>query len=306
MAGLGEHRDVQGLCTVPIMAKKIRFKKPRISTNSPVLGMFGLRSYVKTFNLMAKDMPKRMQRGRQLFLLSVGGMVRDSVQRLAPEIDMGDEGFEYKEHLKVALVSGEVDGMDAVAIFFDNAKVKLSSENMDQKVLYFQATERSPEWVNVLMVYGPWPATMVPVPFDNMDAKVVSRNAREDEIKALAGRLYVKRGDIETDLRRAGATKVTIDKTPHGAGIVVHEDVGYNVLRAEFGFDGESQKAHWRPALKEVKGKVPDLMKRYLMYLKTGRESFFELPSDIVRATVSELNKGAKFASELAPFAPKG
>lgn len=268
--------------------------------------MYGLRDYVKTFNLMAKDIPRRMQRGRQLFLLSIAGMVRDSVKSMAPEIKMGEHGYDYKEHLKIALVGGDVDGMDAVAIFFDNEQVVLSQDNMDGKVLYFRPTEKSPKWVNTLMVYGPWPSTMVPVPVDKGDAKVVSRKAREDEIKALSDRLYVNRGKIETDLRRAGANSVTIDKTSHGIGVVVHEDVGYNVLRAEFGLDGESQKAHWRPALRDIEGKVPDLMKRYLLYLKTGRESFFEIPSDIETKTVSDMNKGANFAEELAPFSPKG
>jgi len=195
---------------------------------------------------------------------------------------------------------------DVVAIYFDNQAVTLEEGGMEGKALYFQATERSPEIVNVLMLYGPWPAHMVPVPAERLNARVISRNAREDELKALSDRIYVRRGDIERDLRRAGAQDVSIDKTPHAVGIVVHEDVGYNILRTEFGYDGEKQIAHWRPALREIKGAMPDLMKRYLKYLETGRESAFVLPSGIDNVSVADLKNSEGFTRALAPFAPRG
>lgn len=287
------------------MPKSYKYRKPKMSTVSTVPAIYGLREYVNTMNLLTKEMPKRLEKGRLLFLLSVVGVVRDEVVRLAPEIEVGNKMLPYAEYLRIGIVDGTSDEQ-AVAIYFENDKLVLDTDTMDGKALYFQATERSPKWVNVLMVYGPWPSHMVPVPSAELHARVISRNAREDELKALADRIYVRRGDIESDLRRAGATDVRIDKTSNAVGIVVHEDVGYNILRTEFGYNGTQQVAHWRPALRKIKEEMPRLMQNYLNYLKTGRESAFDLPKNVQDVKAQVLDKGAQFAKTLAPFAPQG
>lgn len=277
-----------------------------MATQSTVPAIYGMHEFVDTMNTLTQDVPKRIKRGRMLFLLSMASFVRKTVQSSAPDVKMGDKNFPYAEYLRIGLVQGAESDMDSVAIFFDNKKVVLEEGTMDGKALYFQPTRMSPKWVNVLMVYGPWPAHMVPVPSERLQARVISRNAREDEIKALSDRIYVNRGSIESDLRKAGAPVVSIDKTPNAIGIVVHEDVGYNILRTEFGYDGDKQVSHWRPALKKMKSVMPDLMKRYLKYLQTGRESVFDLPNDVENVTAKELNEGAQFAQALAPFSPTG
>lgn len=277
-----------------------------MSTMSTVPAIYGLHDYVDMMNTLTRDVPKRIDRGRQLFLLAMAAFVQREVARRAPDIKMGKQEFPYAEHLRIGIVDGASSDEDAVVIFFDNQKVVIDTDNMDGKALYFQATNRSPKIVNVLMMYGPWPSHMVPVPSERLYARVISRNIREDELKALSDRIYVRRGDIERDLRLAGAQDVSLDKTPNAVGIVVHEDVGYNILRTEFGYDGEQQVSHWRPALRDMKKAMPDLMKRYLKYLQTGRESVFELPSGVGNVTAAEMNKGAEFSKVLAPFAPRG
>jgi len=288
------------------LPKRYRYKKPKMAVESTVPGIYGMHEFVDTMNTLTRKVPKRIERGRILFLLSMASFVRNVVARRAPDIKMGSKQFPYAEHLRIGLLSGTEGDMDAVAIFFDNKTVVLEKGDMDGKALYFQATDQSPKWVNTLMLYGPWPAHMVPVPVERIHARVISRNAREDELKALSDRIYVNRGQIESDLRRSGVSGVSIDKTPGAVGVVVHEDVGYNILRSEFGYDGEQSVAHWRPALREIKSAMPDLMKRYLKYMITGRESVFDLPNNVESVTATELNKGARFAETLAPFSPKG
>lgn len=288
------------------MPKKYKYRKPRTATVSTVPAIYGMRGFVDMMNTLTQDVPKRLVRGRTLFLLAMAETVRQEVVRRAPNVEMGGQMFPYAEHLRIGIVDGASDDEEAVAIYFENQSLVLDAGNMDGKALYFQPTARSPKWVNVLMVYGPWPSHMVPVPSAELHSKVISRNAREDEMKALSDRIYVQRGQIESDLRRAGATKVTIDKTSNAVGIVVREDVGYNILRSEFGYSGSEKVAHWRPALKGIKDAMPDLMGRYLKYLKTGRESVFDLPKNAQDVRAEMLNKGAKFAQALAPFAPKG
>lgn len=287
------------------MAKRYRYRKPKMATMSTEPAIYGLHEFVETMNTLTQKVPQRMVRGRMLFLIAMADFVRRSVRRRAPEIKVGSSDFPYAEYLRIGIVDGAPDDQ-SVAIYFDDQQLKLEETSMDGKALYFQPTPESPKWVNVLMVYGPWPAHMVPVPSERLKARVIARNAREDELKALSDRIYVNRGKIESDLRRAGARDVKIDKTPYAVGIVVHEDVGYNILRSEFGYDGSKRVAHWRPALREIKSAMPDLMRRYLKYLQTGRESAFDLPNDARDVTAAMLNKGAQFANTLAPFAPTG
>lgn len=288
------------------MAKRYRYRKPKMSTMSSVPAIYGLHSYVDMMNTLVRDVPKRIDRGRMLFLLSMSDFVRRAVERRAPDIRLGQKTVSYAEHLRIGIVDGAPSDHDSVVIYFDNQTLLLDADNMDGKALYFQATQESPKWVNVLMIYGPWPAHLVPVASSKIKARVISRNAREDELKALSDRIYAHRGEIESALRRAGAGDVSIEKTPSAVGVVVHEDVGYNILRTEFGYDGESQVAHWRPALREIKDAMPDLMRRYLIYLQTGRESAFDLPNNVANVTATQLNKSDAFARTLAPFAPRG
>jgi len=287
------------------MVKRYKYKKPRTATVSTVPAIYKMREMVEEMNMLANEMPKRVARGRELFLLAAANTVRKSVLQKAPDIEIGGVEFDYATEMRIVIVDGS-DDEDAVAIYFKGQENTLNEATMNGRALYFQAKQGSPEWVETLMVYGPWPSHMVPIPSAELKAKVISRTARKDELEALADRLYLNRGDIERDFRLAGAPNVTIDKTANAVGLVVNEDVGYNILRVEFGYDGLQQVAHWRPALAQLKDEMPNLMQMYLNYLQTGRESAFKLPKNVGNVNTVVVKKGAAFAKALAPFAPKG
>jgi len=288
------------------MAKRYRYEQPSRAKGSPVLSMSAMRDYVATMNLLVHKFPQRMEKGRELFLLAMAEQVRSEVQRFAPEIKFGESEIPYAQDLRIAIVDGADNDMESVAIYFEGKEVALTAETADGKALFFRPKQGSPKWVDVLMMYGPWPSYMVPVDVKEGDAVVVSRNARPDELNRLADRIYVRRGGIESALRKAGAAKVTIDKTDKAVGIVVNEDVGYNILKVEFGYDDSKSVAHWRPALKSIKEKVPGLMNRYIKYLITGKETVFALPGDVGKIGQMKLSKSDKFMKTLAPFAPSG
>lgn len=282
------------------MPKKYRYHKPRLSTMSSVPAIYGMRSWVDMMNLMVFDMPKRVDRGRELFLLEVARIMVETIQRHAPEIKINGEMKDYSKNLAIGIVDGD-DDMDAVAIWVEGSTLKIDEKNIKGKALYFQATRKSPKWVNVLMVYGPWPSTMVPVPTKDLEAKVISRNAREDELRRLANRINMNKGKIESDFASAGMPNVSIGETSNAIGVVIEEDIGYNILRSEFGYD-RKQVSHWRPAFRAVKKMMPILMKKYLAYLKTGNESVFDLTGKIGSIKLNELDKSRKFVRTLAPF----
>jgi hypothetical protein len=285
--------------------KKYKFKKPRLSASaSTVPAIYPSFDSVKDMNI-ATQMPTRVDRGRVLFLLAMANLLRKEVQKRAPKIDIGGKETDYSKQLRIALLGGVKDS-DAVAIYFEHAVAELTEKRMGDTALFIRAKSGSPEWVNVLVRFGPWPANMLPLKVEEKDAKIIARKARPDELKALSTRLYTRRQEIEGLLARAGATGAKVVQSDLAVGVVIREDVGYNVLRKEFGFDGDKQEAHWRPALKVLKDAIPFLIRRFNKYLMTGQEGVFELPGEIFDLSAGRLQEAEPFQKELAPFAPTG
>jgi len=83
----------------------------------------------------------------------------------------------------------------------------------------------------------------------------------------------------------------------------VHEDIGYNVLRREFGMDGQREEAHWRPAIKNTKEYAGTIgMAKVVKYIETGDKKIFDLPEKTDKISASVLKKGSGFEKELEPF----
>jgi len=185
------------------------------------------------------DMPKRVDRGRQLFLLEMARVMRRHIRNLAPKVKVGGEPTVYARDLRIGIVEGVKDG-DAVALWYEDTQVEVTESDAGNTMLFFRALPTSPKWVNVLIRYGPWPAEILPVHVGREHAKIVSRRARPDEVAAISKRLYDRRGEIEALLGAAGAQNPTIKRSGKGVGLVVREDVGYNVLRKRV-WDGRGE-----------------------------------------------------------------
>lgn len=287
------------------MPRKYKYSRPKTSTMSTTPVVYALHDMVKTLNLMNQKFPKRIDRGRELFLLEMAKILREEVRTTAPEIEIGGDMVNYAEKLRIGIL-GEDNEEDMVFLYVEGATAKVTEDSQHHTVLYVQPYSTSPKWMDVLMKFGPWPAAMMPVAVKASEGRLVSRKARPDEINALSVRIYERKEAIEALLKEAGAENPRIGESGNGVGVVVHEDLGYNVLRKEFGYDGEEQKAHWRPAMKAMKAQIPLVMNKFVRYLMTGRESVFDLPDDAKDATTVKFKEGARFAKTLAPFAPKG
>lgn len=281
---------------------RIRYKKPRLSMMSTMPAIFPLRETIQWINDFRYKMPARVERGKELFLLEMAGILRDEIQSRAPKIMIGKDLVDYARDLKIGWAEGATE-TGAACVYFDDVKSKLTEEEVDESVLFFQLLSTSPDWVEILGRYGPWPAALVPVKIKVTDAKVISRKARPDEIQELTRRILYKKNEIEYLLSRTGAKDAVIEKSDKGIGTVVKEDVGYTVLRKEFGFDGTKQEAHWRPAIKAMQDQIPKVMNKLSRYLLTGSEYAFDIPEDINTIGDAQFKKGERFQKELAPFA---
>jgi hypothetical protein len=272
---------------------------------STLPAIYNLPKTVETYNDVIAHLPERVARGRYLFLLSLAGFLRDRLRIHAPDVYINGESKKYAEDLRIALLQGTGSDQDAVAIYFESERAVLTEGQAGRTALYVRGHAMSPGWVDVLTRWGPWPAELLPVKLTTRDARVVSRNARPDEIKALTVRLSGKRREILTELLEAGADNPEMERTMYGVGTEVQQDIAHAVLRREFGMDGEQPKAHWRPAFAETMAAVPDAMRRFNKYVLTGKESAFSLPAIDDQLSMGQLSAGVPFMKELAPFVPK-
>lgn len=258
----------------------------------------------KTIKLMKEiktEWPKRLSEARGLFLLDVGSYMMERVVKLAPDIEIGGEPTKYAEDLRVGLLD-EGSDYDVIAIYVDGKTAEITQDDKGQTVLYFRVHNGSPGWIPILVKYGPWPADMVPIEVFANQAKVISRKAREDELVALAERIYKQRRQIELELLQAGARSPHVGYTEHGMGLMAHVDLGYNVLRKEFGLDGEGQFPHWRPAFEDTKKYAHECMGKVVEYVETGNKSVFDLPDNYDKIDPSVIRDGEGFSKEIAPF----
>jgi len=280
---------------------RLRYKKPKSSSFSTTPAIYPERKTIKALNDLKSKIPQRIEKGELFFLLEMAQILRKRIQDTAPDVQVGENMIDYAKDLKIAIAAGWQD-VGPVCVYFENAEVELTVDRLGETALFFRRTSASPEWVDVLIKYGPWPAEMVPVEVKNTDAKIIARKARPDELQALANRIYFRRQEIEGLLARAGAKNPRVEITENGVGVVVKEDVGYNVLRKEFGFDGEKQEAHWRPALRMLREEAKMVWKKFDRYVMNGRANIFDLPDNYGEISKTKFSEGEPFQKELAPF----
>lgn len=216
----------------------------------------------------------REERGRELVALEAAQILRDAIQRNAPNID----GKDYAKDLEIVLVKdGEGKCTEGAAVVHPAETRSLDSEDHDT-ALYISPKSNSPEYVSVLKKYGPWPAALLPVKLGRNEARVIARRVTQSEIQKLTRRIMSKRGKIETDLARAGLSDVDLTQANQGLDTLVHRDLGFEVLRYEFGIQ-QKQIKHWQPGLKDVQKRMGELARKFGEYVSTGREGVFSPPS---------------------------
>lgn len=281
------------------MSKPLKYAQPKMGQGI-VPAIFLTKESVKLANELDKEIPQRVERGMQLFLLAAAKILREAVVAKAPTIP--SVGY-YAEDLEVVMVEG-VPSTEAVALLYKSKPRKLNIELDGRKTaLLFVPRERSPKWVSVLGRYQPWPSYMVPTMPTAADAQVIARQITAREDQDLRDRIMTNRRKIEFELDDAGLrnNKVKTTTTPSDSVDVV-DDIGYSVLRAEFGYGGPPTP-HWRPAMSLLASRYKELKEAYVKFVLTGNENVFDLPSYKVVASGEVARYDDAVQDKLAPFA---
>lgn len=258
---------------------------------------------VKLANEIANEMPQRVNHGMELFLLGAAKILQEGVKARGPNID--GVGY-YAEDLEVVLIEG-MGGEVGISLLYKNKPRKLNIETEGRRTaLLFKPNERSPKWVRTLARYQPWPSYMVPTMPMKSDAQVIARTITEKEDQDLRDRIMANRRRIEFDLKDAGLKENAVrTSTKPSDSVDVIDDIGYAVLRAEFGYGGPVLP-HWRPALAQMASAYEDLQRAFIDYVQTGRDNGFDLPK-YKKVAENELSRyDDKVQDKLAPYAKGG
>jgi hypothetical protein len=280
---------------------RFKYRPPIVADGAPAIYL--TEDAVKLANEVAYEMPERIKRGMELFLLGAAKILREGVVARSPNID--GVGY-YAENLEVVLVEGMGNEV-GIALLYKNKPRKLNVETEGRRTaLLFKPYERSPKWVRALAKYQPWPSYMVPTMPMKSDAQVIARTITEKEDQDLHDRIMANRQRIEFDLKEAGLRENKIrTSTKPSDSVDVIDDIGYAVLRAEFGYGGPVLP-HWRPALAEMAAAYGDLQRAFVEYVQTGKDNGFDLPN-YKKVAENELDRyDDKVQDKLAPYAKGG
>lgn len=280
---------------------RFKYRQPIVGDGAPAIYL--TEDAIKLANEVAYEMPERIKRGMELFLLGAAKILREGVVAHSPNID--GVGY-YAEDLEVVLVEGMGNEV-GIALLYKNKPRKLNVQTEGRKTaLLFKTHQRSPKWVSTLAKYQPWPSYMVPTMPMKSDAQVIARTITEKEDQDLHDRIMANRRRIEFELGEAGLRDNAIKTTTKSSDSVdVIDDIGYAVLRAEFGYGGPVL-THWRPALAQMASAYDDLQRAFIEYVQTGNDNKFDLPR---YKTVAENELGRyddKVQDKLAPYAKGG
>ncbi len=276
---------------------QFRRNKPRTAAKVAIApAIYWTMKGARVADEITKKWPKRVKRGRQLFLFHVCDVMRRTVQRLAPEIN----GDNWAQDLEIVMVKGGVDGYSEVAAVIHPGQSRDvgSGHDDDKEILYISPTSSSPPYVRTLRSYGPWPARLLPVSLSSRQARVVSRTVSASEVNKFESRIMAKRSKIEGDLKRNGLDDVDLTQRDKGEGTEALSDLAFQILRFEFGVN-EKLVQHWGPAMKAVNSSMKDLAKRYVRYIETGKESVFTVPRHGT-ISASELGEADAFAKKIS------
>lgn len=248
-----------------------------------------------------KNWIKRANEARKFFLLDIAGYFRKGLILKGVSLKVGDKKWEYARDLRIGILE-ESKNKDVIAIYAHSVKEKITIDNKMKTVLYFRPRKDSPEWVYVLIKWGPWPSYLLPMKVKSGDAIAISRRARTDEIRSLSSSIISNKNNIENEFEAAGSGKVSIDPGDIAVGMDALVDIGANVIRGELGFLPGNQVGIWRQVFKDTKEYAKECMGKVSKYIVNGDKNIFDLPDEDDTINESVIRDGLGFAKEIAKF----
>ena len=205
--------------------------------------------------------------------------IATNAQKAANEVAY-DAAQRYHENVKLRLdEAGErfrtmLDGIELVSfnqgdmdLFAVIAKMRTVTESeVDKELMTVTVVPKVQEaWLQLLADESPWPLTWLPIKPTPLQAELVGRRVRQDEMEVLRERKKPRLENILSLLRSYGID-TSVDAEVE---VEIRIDTNWEAVRAEYGLDGFDRVSVWQPALKEVladRERVVAVMEKALLH----------------------------------------
>ena len=176
---------------------------------------------------------------------------------LLEKIPVGPEWDEYRESLDVVEVAGDIPDSFALR---SKAREREMQRESDTTLLFVRSRKRlkRPDpGVLVLQKYNPWTSDTLPFEPKSTDAVVIARKASAGDVLKVSKRRRREQFKWRAELSREGVATNRRSTKPSK----VVSDIVNSAVQLEFGL-GMDPKPHWRPALSELRDRVPKRLGR--------------------------------------------
>jgi hypothetical protein len=201
---------------------------------------------VREFAKRVRMLSKRYGAAVEPVLAAEASRMRRDVLARAPDI----EG--YRKSLVVVAVKGKPQGWTRVGVVGMPRKIRMRDEapGQNRMVLYVMPTKFGERVQWVMSMSGViWTPDTLPAEPPRKMASIVARRVSQREFDWAAAESAAKRPAM-VDMLNALKIPVLVSKAEIRRRVEL--DMGFEVLRAEFGLGGVPGQAHWRPAIKKA------------------------------------------------------
>ena len=253
---------------------------------------------------LMRNYDKRLEYVQGQLCENIAEVFLKSLKRNTPH---GEDFKEYVDSLRVVQLTGIAPGV-AWAVVSDRKKVKiqeLRGREQDAYVVYIEPNNFENPLVQLVASHNPWPVGMIPNGIPGNDVQLIHRPVTLEELN------FVK-GETDKFLSREGYQLKRLGSS-WGSGPEDMEYVSGNMsslpdymwmgLRTEFGINAAANP-HWKPAAREVAGKVGEIIQGNDNIQRALYDSVFR--KFLESKTVNEHNQSAEdFTKEAGKFSDK-
>lgn len=253
---------------------------------------------------LMRNYDKRLAYVQEQLCENIAEVFLKALERRVPS---GDKFQEYMDSLRVVQLTGTTPGV-AWAVVSDRKKVKiqeLRGREQDAYVVYVEPTSFDNPLVQLVSSHNPWPVDMLPNGLPAKEVELIHRPVTIEELNFVKGETATFLSREGYQLKRLGSSwEGSVDDAESSSGNMTSlPDFMWLGLRTEFGINAAANP-HWKPAAREVAGKVGEIINGNDNIQKALYDSVFR--KYLESSTVDPNNQSAEeFTKEAGKFSNK-
>ncbi len=244
---------------------------------------------------LVRELPRRVEAALSMLSYEAAQLMLEEVRRRAPQIPGVPD---YVDRLVIRSLNDGLSHAFSVGVEGDEGQNRLESDKLDTTVIRFTPLEGRDQTneSKFLVLAGPWPADLVPFRPPHGQLRVEALHVSEMETRKLRNRLRETWPALVKEAQKYGLK--LLEPGTSFAEQEVGRNLAFQVLRAEFGIGGPVS-AHWRPAIRLVKQKLPTLVKQVERTLTDPGYTGWRRPLVAQHLTTADVRAIREFVTKL-------